>query len=432
MEKLHLGIGREVITPNVGGRLFGYAPDVYSETVHDDLTATVFYFRQGDKKALMISATVCLIRTDLANEILEKIEKTVGIGKENILLSATHTHSGPCTNGSPNDGWGDIDREYCDTIFIPKILSAVQKAIENPQIVRVAKASGKSLLGINRRQLTIENTIKLAQNEWAPFDPIMTILSFQNEAKEIVANLIHYGAHCTAAGKNHEITRDWAGIMIDAVEEKFGGVAAFFNGPEGDVGPRLSNGKTTGDISYVEEIGAVAAADAVAILNTLTEYNDEVLFVNRKRVSIPLKPRMDLETAKAQLEEYKTSTVNLKGRMRLHAENVIRAYQENRPEKPFFSYHQTFVGFGRTIFASCPFELFSEIGMRINQYFDDLDILSLSNTNGSESYFVTQDVICRGGYEVNMFLFKRDQSYCDNADWELITQTVNNIDSLIS
>lgn len=431
MDQLYLGVGREIITPKVGGRLFGYAPDVYSESVHDDLTATALYFSQGDKKALMISATVCLIHTDLADEILERIEQTTGISKDNILLSATHTHSGPCTNGSKDNGWGDIDREYCDNIFIPKILSAVCLATESAQAVCVAKASGKSYVGVNRRELTMENTVKLGQNEWGPFNPTMTIFSFQNKQQKIVANIIHYGAHCTAAGQNHEITRDWAGLMIDAVEEKTGGITAFFNGPEGDVGPRLSNGKTTGNISLVEEHGAKAAADALEIIATLSEYKEEELFVGHKRVSIPLQPPIALDEAKALYEEYKNDSVNWRGQMRNYAEEVLRFHEEKWPEKHFFSFGQTFIGFGRSIFASTPFELFSEIGMRINKYFDDVDVLTLAATNGNEGYFVTQDAVCRGGYEVTMFLYKNAQQYADNADWDLVTQTVNNIDSLL-
>ena len=58
MEKLYLGVARECITPEVGGTLYGYRPDVFSTSVEDDLTATAFFFRQGDTQALMISLTL--------------------------------------------------------------------------------------------------------------------------------------------------------------------------------------------------------------------------------------------------------------------------------------------------------------------------------------------------------------------------------------
>ena len=113
-------------------------------------------------------------------------------------------------------------------------------------------AVGDSSIGVNRRQLNSQNKIMLGQNPWGPYDPKMTVISFADEDGIVVANIVHYGMHGTCAGKNHEISRDWSGVMIDEVERVSGAVTAFFNGAEGDVGPRLTNKKTTGDITYVE------------------------------------------------------------------------------------------------------------------------------------------------------------------------------------
>ena len=428
MEKFCLGVAREIITPEIGGQLYGYRPDVFSESVEDDLTATAYYFRQGDRQALMLSLTVCLIRTQLAAEILGLIEERFSIPRGNCMLNATHTHSGPNTAGET--GWGDIDRAYCDKIFIPKILSAVQKAVDSTKPVKMGVASGTSLVGISRRELNLRNEVILGQNPWACFNSEMTVISFVGEDGEAVANLIHYGAHGTAAGLNHEITRDWSGLMVDAVEEKSGVITAYFNGPEGDVGPRLSNGCTTGDITYVRELGAVAARDAVAIYSNISEYSDVDLAVSEKALVVPLKKRMDYDKAKAMLEKYKHETVNANALIRRHLGDVIRAYDECKPDEECVHEQQTVIGLGDVVFAAFRYELFSEIGMRIDRAFDTKKVLSLSNTNGSESYMVTQDAICRGGYEVDMFLYSHVQPFADDADFHLVTGTVDHINSL--
>ena len=49
-EKLLLGVSRRIITPAVGVPLAGYAPDWFSKSVNDDLTATVFCFEQNGKR----------------------------------------------------------------------------------------------------------------------------------------------------------------------------------------------------------------------------------------------------------------------------------------------------------------------------------------------------------------------------------------------
>ena len=430
MAKLYLGTAREIITPKIGGQLYGYEPYVKSETVEDDLTVTALYFKQNDTQTLMLSATVCLIGTDLANDILSRIENKFGIPKENCMLSATHTHSGPNTCGQV--GWGDIDREYCDGIFIPAILSAVEKAMSDPVAVRMGVATGDSLVGINRRELKQTNQVKLGQNPWGAFDPKMTVISFKDSADKTVANIIHYGTHGTAAGKNHEITRDWSGRMIDALEKQSGAITAFFNGPEGDVGPRLSNGKTVGDITHVRALGALAAKDALRVFSDITEYRDIDLAVSHKTLAVPLKKRVDMSVAKEQLEEYKEKTVNHAGMTRAHLESVIESYQNGYIDKDVCEVEQTVIAFGDVLFASFPYELFSEIGMRINNAFETKKVLSLSNTNGSEGYFITEDAICRGGYEVTMFLYGHLQQFVDDADFHLMLETVEHINTLIS
>ncbi len=428
MDKLHLGVGGEIITPQLGGQLYGYTPDVFSQSVEDDLTVTAFYFKQGKTQALMLSVTVCLIQTRLAQNILALIEERFGIPKNNCMICATHTHSGPNTAGQ--SGWGDIDQKYCDEIFIPAILKAVEKAVDNIRPVKMGIASGNSLVGINRREINEENKIKFGQNPWGCFNPKMTVISFADEQGCAVANMIHYGAHGTAAGKNCEISRDWSGIMVDTLQKQSGAVTAFFNGPEGDVGPRLSNKKTVGNIEYVRELGAVAAQDAVRIFDEIYSYTDVALTVSHKKLQVPLKKRLSVGEAMRMLEAYKDQTVNIKGMIREHLEKTVQSYQDGFTDQEACDVEQTVIALGDVVFASFPYELFSEIGMRIDKAFGTKSVLSLSNTNGSEGYFITRDAVCRGGYEVNMFLYGHIQPFCDDADFELMKQTVKHIENI--
>ena len=75
--ELFLGVSVEKITPKVGAALFGYAPDVFSTEVHDDLTATAFYFQQENTQALMVSITVCSINTAISNSLLQTNQSTI-------------------------------------------------------------------------------------------------------------------------------------------------------------------------------------------------------------------------------------------------------------------------------------------------------------------------------------------------------------------
>ena len=149
--------------------------------------------------------------------------------------------------------------------------------------------------------------------------------------------------------------------------------------------------------------------------------------MSHKTLRIPLKKRMPPEEAARMLEDYKDKTVNSGGMIRAHLEDVLRSWQEDFADEAFFEVEQTVIALGDIVFASFSYELFSEIGMRIDRVFKTKSVLSLSNTNGSEGYFITKDAVCRGGYEVTMFLYGRLQQYHDDADFYLMQETVDHI-----
>ena len=94
-EKLYLGVGRACITPKIGSLLMGYGPNTVSTAVHDDLNVTAFYFAQGERRALAVSIDLCLIHTTLCDEMRARLAEEYDVPYGNILLSCTHTHSGP-------------------------------------------------------------------------------------------------------------------------------------------------------------------------------------------------------------------------------------------------------------------------------------------------------------------------------------------------
>jgi len=429
MKKLYLGVSREIITPEIGGQIYGYNPNDFSNAIEDDLTATAFYFKQGETVALMISLTICLIHNDLAKQILDLIESELGIDRKVCMLAATHTHSGPNTAGEV--GWGEVDKKYCDEIFIPAILKVSREAMNNLKAIKMGVSVGDSFVGVNRRQIGRKGLAVFGQNPDAPLDPRMTVISFKDDDGSIVANMIHYGAHCTAAGENKEITRDWPGLMIDAVEKQTGAITAFFNGPEGDIGPRISNGKTTGNLSYVYELGEKAAKDALSIQSEISEFNEAELAVSNKTIYLPLKERIPLEEAKKLYRKYRWYKANLKGLTKLHALDVIKSYDNGYADQKDFGVNQTAICIGDLIFASFPFEIFTEIGMKIDDAIAQKRVLSLSNTNGCDGYFISEAAIPYGGYELGVYLYTRLQQFCDKADSTLIDGTVEHLKNLI-
>lgn len=428
-DKLLVGVGKEKITPAIGTCLFGYVPNHHSESIHDELYTYAFAFTYGLTKALFISITVCSISNALQDELRKEIEEKYGIPYGNIIIAATHTHSGPNISGIT--GWGGIDKDYYNEYFLPGFRKAVDIAVASQQEAIVATAFGDSYVAVNRRELNDKNEIIFGQTPWAVTNPRMTLISFKNMNNEVIGNIISYGCHGTSAGRNREITRDWSGIMTDAVEAVSGAVTAFFNGPEGDQGPRLSNGDTTGDIKLTEELGAIAAADALRIYNTLGEYKTVSVSCHSDIAKLPLLKRTSLEEAKSKTDGVDGSRlVNIRKLTHEHYLSIIKSYEDGYVDEEFREVPLDIIRIGNIAFVASPYELFMEINLRIDRMVDDLDVIVLSNANGCSGYFPTESELCRGGYEIEMFKIDGLQCYTNDADYQLIKETVRILKNL--
>lgn len=421
-EPLKVGVAREIITPKLGGLFMGYGSDKPSTAVHDDLTVTALALEYGKIKVALLSVTVCLIGNNLMKKLRALCGEAAGIPAENVIIAATHTHSGPITT---DGGDGNRDNDYCNEILLPKCAAAIKEAFNNLKNAKVGVAKTTSLVGINRRQLLPNDRVILGQNPWGAYDSEMTVISFRGDDDKSYANIIHCAAHCTAAGINTEVSRDWAGVMIDRLEKESGAITMFVNGLEGDVAPRMANGGSTGDMNHAMEVGAVAGIDAVRAYKDIREYRHEKMAVSIGDVKLPHAPLLPLEDAQKELAKLEAGT---QGRFTGPAINVLKQnielHKKGETAESFFVYRQTLVNIGSIVLIPVPFEASSEISLRMRTYSKYGHTLPLGCTNGSNSYLPSQDQICRGGYEVERFKWSGARQLADNADMHLVNENL--------
>ena len=422
----YAGAARADITPPVGTLLYGYNPHQESTSIHDHLSVTALAMRQGEDTAILMTVTVGDFQTALVDEIRGKIGEACGIPAGRIVVAATHTHSAPNVAGM--EGWGGVDRNYVDSILFPAMLQASADAVAALQPAEYAVGVTESKVGINRREQLQNGAITLGQNPWGCYDPWMTCVSIRNsETKAGILNVIHYGCHGTAAGCNHEISRDWSGIMIDRLEAETGVMTAYWNGSQGDVGPRLTNGKTVGDIRHVEELGGVAAMDAKRAYDARGIYVPGSLRIFEGEVAIPYKPLppQHLVTARLCTFENPEALFNIQALEYAHYKAIKDVYDAGVPEHDtHYRIPQTILALGEVSFIPFPFEIFSEISLRLRYHAPTRYTLCLSNTNGYNAYLPTEDQIVRGGYEILCFLYSGAYTLVNNADQILLDENL--------
>ncbi len=429
---LNVGLSRKIITPEIGGELFGYGQGVHSTCLNDDLTVTALAVTDGEKKIILLIATVCLTETALTDRIRKEIGDCVNIPANNVILSSTHTHSGPCTYGSVT--YGDLDREYCEQIFIPQCKKASIEAMDKLQPAKIGAGTTECFAAINRRQVADNGEILLGQNPDGVFDPTMTVISFSDMNGKPVFNLIHYAAHNTAAGCNTEITRDWSGVMTDAIEKETGVMTSYINGFAGNVGPRLGNGMTTGCLESIYEIGNRAAEDARCAYNSISEYSDADLSVSVGEIKIPYAPKGTVSELRAELESLPKPPIT-HPIIRMHycaVKERLGLIENNDPvvSEDYFKFTQTVIKIGPVVLVPSPFECFAQTALDIKRGSVYPYTLCLGTTNGYNSYLPTAEDIPLGGYEINCFNWETQLRFADNAAEKLAAENLRLIEKL--
>ena len=238
--------------------MMGYAkPDQIASGLHMRLHARAFIIgdTNGQKRVVFVSADLGHIFTSIKQGVIQKLSEKFGdlYTNENVMLSATHTHSGP--GGYAHEALFNITtlgyiKENYDAI-VNGIVVAITRAHENIKTSDILINRGEILNASKNRSLpAYENNPAEEKAKYLyPFDTSMTLLRFQNGAHEI-GMLNWFSLHpVSMSNLNHLVSPDHKGVASTFFEkekrifnEKNNSfVAAFAQSNEGDVSPNINN-----------------------------------------------------------------------------------------------------------------------------------------------------------------------------------------------
>src|SRR5215207_3746690 len=92
---LQVAAAATVITPPEGTPLAGYYSLRGTRTVLDDIHAKAVVLQAGDTKAGLVVCDLISLPRHVVTEARRQIEAATGIPGAHVMLSATHTHTGP-------------------------------------------------------------------------------------------------------------------------------------------------------------------------------------------------------------------------------------------------------------------------------------------------------------------------------------------------
>jgi neutral ceramidase len=266
-------IGRgisDVTGPAVGMQLWGFGrPDQIGEGIHFRQRSRAFVIAQADdpsKRLVFVSADLGSIDHHIALEVVEQLQQRFDSAYtlDNVIISATHTHSGPggywqsrTTTGLD----GGLYPEHFDAIA-SGITESIVKAHKDLQPGNIFINTGRvNNAGVNRSVVAyLQNPPEERARYKEDTDTTMTLLKFVDDSGEI-GMINWYALHPTAMNfYNRLISGDHKGYASLHMEQQRGTtytsnedfVAAFAQSDPGDVTPNTNLDNTGPGATDVE------------------------------------------------------------------------------------------------------------------------------------------------------------------------------------
>lgn len=273
------GAAKVDITPPLGSPLNGYGDRMGRGAIkiHDPIWARCIYLNDGTTGVFWVVADLCIINPELRDRVLELAPREVPA--ENIILSATHTHS---AQGGMVKGL--LFRSVSGR-FVPELLEQTAKgfaesmrlAYESRQPASIGFATGEQgVLSSNRRI------------SGGPIDPQLGMLRVDNADGRPIAVLTNLAAHPTTIEGADMLTvsADYPGFYCVEMERLMGEgcIAVFANGTEGNQTCGNPEGKS--DWGRTESMGRVLAERAKAVADSV-KCADAKLHVGSATIQLP-------------------------------------------------------------------------------------------------------------------------------------------------
>ncbi len=415
------GMAEIDITPPVGFRMAGYFDERFSTGVHDPLKAKAMVLRQGGKQIALVFCDLIGLSLDISHPARERASSLTGIPVTNIIIAATHSHTGPL--------FDDVRGDYFHQEAIRKYGSDPHEVIDLPEflrdrLVKVIVAARANLqpseldagiatqngISFNRRYFMKDGTVRTnpglrnpkVVGPAGPIDPEVGILLVKDAGnRKPVGGLTVFAMHAdTTSGTL--FSADYPYGLQQTLREAYGGnyISAFGAGTCGNIN-HVDTSKAPGtrvsgtDIAF--QLGNTLGKTVLADVPHLTPVDQPDLGSRDDILMLPLQKVTPEDIAAARLVLPQMADPHVNFFEKVHATTVLDL--AHRP-KIYPLEVQVFRLDKETAIVCLPAEIFVEFGLAIKAASPFKRTIVISISNDRPSYVPTLKAFPQGGYEV--------------------------------
>jgi neutral ceramidase len=423
IQPLIAGAAAADITPADRQFLFGYPfVERYSTGIHDRLLSSALYLSDGRTPLILSANDVVFLGCDTVRRVRSRIEERTGVPAANMMITATHTHSGPLTADTLCSEL-DPAAPKADPRYIERLETGiVEAAVEafrsaRPATIGLTTADGSGV-GANRHDPA------------GPSDLEVPVLAVRDAAEDqFLAAMVVCSMHPTVLHEDSTlVSGDFPAMTRQYLQRHILGEdcpVLYHTGPSGNQSPRHVTRSNTFD--EAERIGGLLGRSLARAIGLLDFTGVIELHCASRLVHLPERAfstveqaRMQLDQAARQMESLRRpgsdrrqartaecdwfgAKVGLTLAQKAASGGLREAIASVMPAEV------TVMRVGPWTFAGWPGEAFVEFSLQVKALHQNCCVISLANGH-LEGYLVTDEAVRHGWYEALNSLFAGPQA----------------------
>ncbi len=309
--RLMAGVSLVDISPGPGIELDGYPHHPrHNKGVHDPLYAGCIWLDDGGVKLAFVSLDLLMLSKKEVHAARDEIARQTPIPAQKVMITRSHTHSGPWTSGRL-----DMEGLEQDLAPDPGYLSLLRRKIAS--VVKEAwDGRFEAAVGVQKGICGREKGV--GGNRRDPdgiADPEVWVIGVRDAAGRTRGCLVRYALHPTFLHSNNmHVSADYPGCIRNHLASRAPGMTLLFaQGCSGDQSPRYFRSAKT----YSEAIraGSAIGEEAARVLKTMEFHSDARLLV--KSVETDLETRV-LPSLADSMKAVETARALGEGEVREH------------------------------------------------------------------------------------------------------------------
>lgn len=231
-----IGFGKRDATPSVPLRLSGYATRSKPfDSVADALHARAMVISPADsasqstvdpRTVVLVSVDSILVTSEMSVEIASWLQTQYALPRQQMVLSATHSHAAPHVAGGLSNLYQQplSESETAATLqntrqLISAIKSAIAQAMESRQPASLHVGEGSADFAVNRRVLKNGSWSGFGEQSDGAVDHRVRVLRAISSDETLLGAAFMYACHATTLGGDfNQVSADWPGLAASRLE----------------------------------------------------------------------------------------------------------------------------------------------------------------------------------------------------------------------